>query len=66
MNCIDLEENIIEIQDLAYIGGQDKVYLKSALLVGALPDEDDPSLKSLNEKFSNFMEDIFVRSNIDN
>ena len=54
-----LEENIIEIQDLAYIGGQDKVYLKSALLVGALPGEDDPSLKPLNEKLSKFMEDIF-------
>ena len=52
-----LEENIIEIQDLAYFGGQDKVYLKSALLVGALPDEDDPSLKSLNTKLSNIMDD---------
>ncbi|MEE9574301.1 MAG: MMPL family transporter [Candidatus Neomarinimicrobiota bacterium] len=53
-----LEENIIEIQDLAYIGGQDKVYLKSALLVGTLPDEDDPSLKSLNTKLSNIMDDM--------
>ena len=52
-----LEENIIEIQDLAYIGGQDKVYLKSALLVGALPDEDDSSLKSLNAKLRNIMND---------
>ena len=52
-----LEENIMEIQDLAYIGGQDKVYLKSALLVGALPDEDDPSLKSLNTKLSKIMQD---------
>ncbi|MBU0528964.1 MMPL family transporter, partial [bacterium] len=53
-----LEENIIEIQDMAYIGGQDKVYLKSALLVGALPDEDDPSLKSLNTKLANVMNDM--------
>jgi predicted RND superfamily exporter protein len=53
-----LEENIIEIQDLAYIGGQDKVYLKSALLVGTLPDEDDPSLKSLNTKLSNIIDDM--------
>ncbi|MCJ7800773.1 MAG: MMPL family transporter, partial [Candidatus Marinimicrobia bacterium] len=53
-----LEENIIEIQDMAYIGGQDKVYLKSALLVGSLPDEDDPSLKSLNTKLSNIMNDL--------
>jgi predicted RND superfamily exporter protein len=52
-----LEENIFEIQDLAYIGGQDKVYLKSALLVGLLSDEDDPSLKSLNGKLSNIMND---------
>ncbi len=55
-----LEENIIEIQDLAYIGGQDKVYLKSALLVGILPDEDDPSLKSLNAKLSRIMDDTSV------
>ena len=52
-----LEENIIEIQDLAYIGGQDKVYLKSALLVGALPDEDDESLKELNSQLSEVMND---------
>jgi len=55
-----LEENIFEIQDLAYIGGQDKVYLKSALLVGILPDEDDPSLKSLNAKLSTIMNDTSV------
>jgi hypothetical protein len=55
-----LEENIFEIQDLAYIGGQDKVYLKSALLVGALPDEDDPSLKSLNMKLSDIMNDTSI------
>ncbi len=54
-----LEENIIEIQDLAYIGGQDKVYLKSALLIGALPDDDDPSLKPLNIKLANINSDIF-------
>jgi predicted RND superfamily exporter protein len=55
-----LEENIIEIQDLAYIGGQDKVYLKSALLVGSLPDEDDPSLKSINTKLSKIMDNTSV------
>jgi len=55
-----LEENIFEIQDMAYIGGQDKVYLKSALLVGALPDEDDPSLKSLNMKLSDIMNDTAI------
>ncbi|NHZ87410.1 MAG: MMPL family transporter, partial [Planctomycetia bacterium] len=53
-----LEENIIEIQDLSYIGGQDKVYLKSALLVGVLPDRDDPSLKSLNTELLNVMDDM--------
>ncbi len=50
-----LEENIIEIQDLAYIGGQDKVYLKTALLVGTLPDEDDHSLKALNTKLTSII-----------
>lgn len=61
-----LEDNIIEIQDLAYIGGQDKIYLKSALLVGALPDEDDPSLKPLNVKLTAISDDIFsgILSNI--
>ena len=54
-----LAENIMEIQDMAYIGGQDKVYLKSALLVGALPDDDDPSLKPLNEKLSIISDDIY-------
>jgi len=63
-----LEDNIIEIQDLAYIGGQDKVYLKTALLVGALPDEDDPSLKLLNNKLSKNSDDISsgIISNLNN
>lgn len=54
-----LEDNIIEIQDLAYLGGQDKVYLKTALLVGALSGADDPSLKPLNEKLSKTSDEIF-------
>ena len=55
-----LEMNIIEIQTLAYNGGQDKVYLKSALLIGTLPDEDDPSLKPLNSELSILMDDISI------
>ncbi len=55
-----LEANVIEMQDMAYIGGQDKVYLKSALLVGALPDVDDPSLTQLNDDLKRAMSDIKV------
>ncbi|NIM57771.1 MAG: MMPL family transporter [Candidatus Aminicenantes bacterium] len=39
-----LEMNIIEIQDLAYLGGQDKVDSKCAEIVG---EADDPEPKSL-------------------
>ncbi len=50
-----LEANVMEIQDMAYLGGQDRVYLKSALLVGSLPDEDDPSLVPLNQNLAQVM-----------
>jgi predicted RND superfamily exporter protein len=53
-----LEANVMEIQDMAYLGGQDKVYLKSALLVGILPDEDDPSLTELNQNLAEVMDDV--------
>ncbi|MFC1550110.1 RND family transporter [Candidatus Neomarinimicrobiota bacterium] len=55
-----LEANVIEMQDMAYIGGQDKVYLKSALLVGAFPNTDDPSLTPLNDDLKRVMPDISV------
>lgn len=53
-----LEANMLEIQTMAIIGGQDKVYLKSALLVGIVPEEDDPSLLALHEKLEPIMPDI--------
>ncbi|UCH11217.1 MAG: MMPL family transporter, partial [Fidelibacterota bacterium] len=53
-----LEANIMEIQSMAILGGQDKVYLKSALLVGTVPEEDDPTLVKLHEKLQPLMPDI--------
>ncbi len=42
-----LEMNIMEIQDLAVLGGQDKVYLKTGLLVGVVPEEEDTTVIAL-------------------
>ncbi len=53
-----LEANVMEIQSMAVLGGQDKVYLKSGLLVGVVPDEDDPSIVELNEELHPLMSDI--------
>lgn len=53
-----LEANIMEIQSMAILGGQDKVYLKSALLVGTVPEEDDPTIVKLHEKLQPLMSDI--------
>jgi len=53
-----LEANIMEIQSMAILGGQDKVYLKSALLVGTVPEEDDPTITKLHEKLISLMPDI--------
>jgi predicted RND superfamily exporter protein len=53
-----LEANIMEIQSMAILGGQDKVYLKSALLVGTVPEEDDPTIVKLHEKLQPLMPDI--------
>ncbi|MCK4301099.1 MAG: MMPL family transporter, partial [Planctomycetes bacterium] len=47
-----LEDNVMEIQSMALIGGQDKVYLKSGLLVGVVPDEEDPTITALHERLS--------------
>jgi hypothetical protein len=33
-----LEMNVMEVQDMSILGGQDKVYLKTGLLVGVVPD----------------------------
>ncbi|UCD39196.1 MAG: MMPL family transporter, partial [Fidelibacterota bacterium] len=53
-----LEANIMEIQSMAILGGQDKVYLKSALLVGTVPEEDDPTITKLHEQLQPLMPDI--------
>ncbi|NQV38742.1 MAG: MMPL family transporter [Candidatus Marinimicrobia bacterium] len=39
-----LEMNIMEIQDMANIGNQDKVYLKTGLLVGVVPEDEDETI----------------------
>ena len=43
---------------MAVLGGQDKVYLKAALLVGILPEEDDPTLARLHERLRPVMSDL--------
>ncbi|MFB0517396.1 MAG: MMPL family transporter [Candidatus Neomarinimicrobiota bacterium] len=53
-----LEDNVMEIQSMALIGGQDKVYLKAGLLVGVVPDEEDPSMVALHERLHPSMADI--------
>ncbi|MFC1583742.1 MMPL family transporter [Candidatus Neomarinimicrobiota bacterium] len=53
-----LEDNVMEIQSMALIGGQDKVYLKAGLLVGVVPDEEDPSMVALHEQLNPSMADI--------
>ncbi|MFQ6603984.1 MAG: RND family transporter [Fidelibacterota bacterium] len=45
-----LEMNVMEIQDMAVIGGQDKIYLKTGLLVGVVPEEEDASIMALQEE----------------
>jgi len=47
------EMNIMEIQDMAFIGGQDKVDNKCSEIVG---DPDNPQLKSMITKFINYLE----------
>jgi len=54
---VRLEANVMEIQSMAVLGGQDNVYLKAGLLVGILPGEGDPSLQKLNHKLSGLMAD---------
>lgn len=48
-----LEMNIMEIQDMAYIGGQDKVDRKCSEIVG---DPDNPQSKSIISEFINYLE----------
>lgn len=53
-----LEANMMEIQSMALIGGQDKVYLKAGLLVGVVPDESDTALTSLHAKLLPSITDV--------
>ncbi|GAI76506.1 unnamed protein product, partial [marine sediment metagenome] len=48
-----LEMNIMEIQDMAYIGGQDKVDSKCSEIVG---DPDNPQSKNIINKFIIYLE----------
>jgi len=48
-----LEMNIMEIQDMAYIGGQDKVDRKCSEIVG---DPDNPQSKNIINEFINHLE----------
>ncbi len=54
---IRLEMNLIEVQDMAVLGAQDKVYMKAGLLVGFVPEEDDETILSLQEKITKFIPD---------
>jgi len=48
-----LEMNIMEIQDMAFIGGQDKIDRKCSEIVG---DPDNPQSKSIISEFINYLE----------
>ncbi|MFQ6613238.1 MAG: MMPL family transporter [Fidelibacterota bacterium] len=53
-----LEMNIMEVQDMGVLGGQDKVYLKTGLLVGVVPEEEDSSVIALQEMLSRKMDSV--------
>ncbi|MBN4081359.1 MMPL family transporter [Caldithrix abyssi] len=55
---IRLEANVMEIQDMANIGGQEKVYLKTGLLVGIVPEDEDQTVKSWQTKLAKVSDDI--------
>jgi hypothetical protein len=42
-----LEMNVMEVQDMSILGGQDKVYLKTGLLVGVVPDTSLADLQKI-------------------
>lgn len=48
-----LEMNIMEIQDMAFVGGQDKIDRKCSEIVG---DPDNPQSKSIISEFINYLE----------
>lgn len=53
-----LEMNVMEMQDMAILGGQDKVYLKTALLVGVVLEEEDQTIIELQTILRGKMNDI--------
>ncbi len=55
---IRLEANVMEIQDMANINGQDKVYLKTGLLVGIVPEDEDETVKEWQTKLAKVSSDI--------
>lgn len=53
-----LEMNIIEIQEMANIGNQKSVYLKTGILVGVIPDEEDPTIHAWQEELNRVTDNI--------
>ncbi len=53
-----LEMNVMEIQDMANIGNQDKVYLKTGLLVGVVPEDEDETVMGWQETLAEASVDI--------
>ena len=52
-----LEMNMIEIQDLALLGMQDKVYMKTGVLIGYLPEDVDEEIIKLQNKINKYIGD---------
>jgi len=55
---VRLEANVMEIQDMANIGGQDKVYLKTGLLVGVVQEDEDQTVMAWQTKLAQVSDDI--------
>ena len=55
---VRLEANVMEIQDMANISGQDKIYLKTGLLVGVVPEDEDETVKQWQRQLAVASPDI--------
>ncbi len=53
-----LEANVMEIQDMANIGDQEKVYLKTGLLVGVISEEEDETIMGWQQELQRVTSDI--------
>lgn len=53
-----LEANVMEIQDMANLGSQEKIYLKTGLLVGVIVDLEDETIKSWQAELAQTNPDI--------